>query len=274
MTSIRDTAMEVLHSMYTTTELTMQESNPYAFTLTLPFKADSETVAVVLRFSLPDDYPANISISPSLSPLINGSNANIPNSIEDTLRSSITSFVAARLTGDADADVMIVYDVLQFVQGNDGGDDEGLSGVIDEIASAVSKHLEASTSSESNSNDNSSSNAASIVTMAAALSMSKTWHHSEALTSKGSVFVGSGTLIKSVDEVLPLMHSHSNQDTRHRKATHHMYAYRILQQSAERTIILHDNDDNGEDGAGRKLAILLENMIGSEVKGGGGLAFC
>jgi len=46
------------------------------------------------------------------------------------------------------------------------------------------------------------------------------------------------------------------------RATHHMYAYRIVSPTPPHTTI-HDNDDDGEVGAGAKLAALLGMMMKS-----------
>lgn len=258
--SPRAAAKECICAMYH--ELIVDNDNPYKFALTLPFYCEDD-VEIEMLISLPIDYPAALILTPSLK-----ANFKVPNSIEDSLRAAVAAFAASRRTGDADADAMLICDVLAFVQGNDDGDGDNqksMQCIVESIASMASS----ATSKANSMTDVSLASLASLDAMDA-LSMSKSWHHSEQFTSKGSVFVGSGALIDGADEVLPLVRSHSNQDSRHRKATHHMYAYRILRQDAGRTIIQHDNGDDGEDGAGRKLAILLENMIGSELPTGRG----
>ena len=98
---------------------------------------------------------------------------------------------------------------------------------------------------------------AAVALAAAAAEQEVEWFHSEQIVSKGSVFVASGIKIRDAQEVLPLVEFHSKKDSRHRKATHHMYAYRILMGG----VLYHDNSDDGEDGAGRKIAELLNNMM-------------
>lgn len=77
------------------------------------------------------------------------------------------------------------------------------------------------------------------------------------ISDKGSLFVASGVAISDVSEVASIVNFHANKDSKHRKATHHMYAYRLLKDG----IVYHDNADDGEDGAGRKIAELLANMM-------------
>jgi len=86
------------------------------------------------------------------------------------------------------------------------------------------------------------------------------WHHSQPISDKGSLFVASGVAICDISEVANIVNFHANKDSKHRKATHHMYAYRLLKDG----IVYHDNADDGEDGAGRKIAELLANMMKAE----------
>jgi hypothetical protein len=78
------------------------------------------------------------------------------------------------------------------------------------------------------------------------------------LVSKGSQFIAFGCSITSPDSVTPIVDHLRNMSPKMRRATHHMVAYRLTTSSG---ITYHDNHEDGEDGAGVKLSMILQNMM-------------
>ena len=256
----RSTCMEVLSAMYTPEELVVDELDSNKFTLKLPFPSDSPVALMTLHVTLPPSYPSELTLSLNLSSV--SSSRSVPNAFSDSLKAALQAFLIKRRTGDAESNSLLLIDALVFVQGNDDEDGGVVSDIATRLGEVTALHGEKDAvegvGGESPDDDS--------------FALSRDWQHSEALTSKGSVFVASATRISSVDEVPHLLRFHANKDSRHRRATHHMSGYRIIKRRGEagvgRIVLYHDNDDDGEDGAGRKLAILLENVMGSDVAEG------
>ena len=55
------------------------------------------------------------------------------------------------------------------------------------------------------------------------------------------------------------------RDKRIARATHNMLAYRFVDESGAKGVVVSDNDDDGESGSGAKLAALLELTGASNV---------
>jgi hypothetical protein len=86
---------------------------------------------------------------------------------------------------------------------------------------------------------------------------------SEPILAKGSQFLAFGARLSDAADFAPLYAHLCGRDSKMRRATHHMFAYRV---HGEGGTVTHDNGDDGEDGAGAKIAEVLRNMM----KGGEG----
>jgi len=96
-----------------------------------------------------------------------------------------------------------------------------------------------------------------------------TWISGPPLLDRKSSFQAHLCRITCADEVKPALEQLVASSSKLQRATHHMYAYRLEVVTSStaapdndnehcRTVVLHDNDDDGEDGAGSRLAHLLE----------------
>ena len=88
------------------------------------------------------------------------------------------------------------------------------------------------------------------------------WITSEqTLIDRKSVFQAHLCQVSNEDMVKRAVHKLIQGSTKIQRATHNMFAYRFSEKSLSNngtTILKHDNDDDGEDGAGSRLAQLLE----------------
>jgi hypothetical protein len=92
-------------------------------------------------------------------------------------------------------------------------------------------------------------------------------YHGEPLIDRKSVFQAHLAPVNSVDEAMNIL-STLKSDRKISRATHNMYAYRIVIPStlpSGEPIQIADNDDDGEDAAGPKLAQLLSLMNAENV---------
>ncbi|GMI34294.1 hypothetical protein TrCOL_g13846 [Triparma columacea] len=240
----RESSMEVLEAMYP--ELVRKSSENFSFSLNLEVCNNeySPKLSISVNITLPDGYPGA-----GLSCTIYGGLGS--KAAEQRLSQAVRKFVSERVGdkdggGEEDVDDMLVVDVIAFLRGEEGGG-------VEDIYRDVLRSEEERKGGE----DTEVMLSAAVALAAAAAEQEVEWFHSEQIVSKGSVFVASGIKIRDAQDVVPLVEFHSKKDSRHRKATHHMYAYRILMGG----VLYHDNSDDGEDGAGRKIAELLNNMM-------------
>ena len=89
------------------------------------------------------------------------------------------------------------------------------------------------------------------------------WISGEPLLDKKSSFQAHLCEVHSEEEVRGALHQLLTSSSKIQRATHNMSAWRIaettIQADGERRVIIkHDNDDDGEDAAGSKLAYLLD----------------
>lgn len=92
-------------------------------------------------------------------------------------------------------------------------------------------------------------------------------YHGEPLIDRKSVFQAHVAPVHSVDDVMNVLAT-LKSDRKISRATHNMYAYRIIIPStlpSGEPIHIADNDDDGEDAAGPKLAQLLSLMNAENV---------
>jgi len=81
----------------------------------------------------------------------------------------------------------------------------------------------------------------------------------EPLVDRKSVFQAHICHVTSEDKVRRALNKLLLSSSKLQKATHNMYAYRFTEVSQEGVAVLkHDNSDDGEDGAGSRLAQLLQ----------------
>jgi putative IMPACT (imprinted ancient) family translation regulator len=87
------------------------------------------------------------------------------------------------------------------------------------------------------------------------------WISGEPLLDKKSAFQAHLCKVYSERDVKDSLHQLLTSSSKIQRASHNMYAWRITDTTSRedgRIIIKHDNDDNGEDAAGNKLAFLLD----------------
>jgi hypothetical protein len=92
-------------------------------------------------------------------------------------------------------------------------------------------------------------------------------YHGEPLVDRKSVFQAHLASVNSVEEAMSILAT-LKSDRKISRATHNMYAYRIVIPSSlpsGEPIHIADNDDDGEDAAGPKLAQLLSLMNAENV---------
>mmetsp|Transcript_18667 Transcript_18667/g.26454 ORF Transcript_18667/g.26454 Transcript_18667/m.26454 type:complete len:298 (+) Transcript_18667:17-910(+) len=85
------------------------------------------------------------------------------------------------------------------------------------------------------------------------------WITGETITDRKSVFQAHVTQVHS-DEMVQRALEKLMSNSKIARATHNMYAYRFTQYNPDKktTILKHDNDDDGEDAAGGRIAHLLD----------------
>ncbi|RPA86250.1 UPF0029-domain-containing protein [Ascobolus immersus RN42] len=83
------------------------------------------------------------------------------------------------------------------------------------------------------------------------------WALSSVVTEKKSVFIARAAKVTSKEEVMQYLRHLLQTDKKVAKATHNILAYRIKMPSGS---YLEDNDDDGEDAAGSRMAHLLSIM--------------
>jgi len=85
------------------------------------------------------------------------------------------------------------------------------------------------------------------------------WISGEPLLDKKSSFQAHICKVYSESEVQESLHQLLTSSSKIQRASHNMYAWRVNETMPDgRTVIKHDNDDDGEALAGRKLAFLLD----------------
>jgi hypothetical protein len=87
------------------------------------------------------------------------------------------------------------------------------------------------------------------------------WISGEPLLDKKSAFQAHLCKVYSERDVKDSLHQLLTSSSKIQRASHNMYAWRITDTTSRedgRIIIKHDNDDDGEDAAGNKLAFLLD----------------
>ena len=88
------------------------------------------------------------------------------------------------------------------------------------------------------------------------------WISGEPLLDKKSSFIAHLCEVHSEQEVREALQQLLTSSSKIQRATHNMSAWRIAERMQsdgdDRVIIKHDNDDDGEDAAGNKLAYLLD----------------
>ena len=102
------------------------------------------------------------------------------------------------------------------------------------------------------------------------------WISGEPLVDRKSTFQAHVCRLQKEADVAAALHQLLTSSSKMQRATHHMYAYRIVEQhhpvsgsgkkdlaenldtTTTTTILKHDNSDDGEDGAGSRLAHLLQ----------------
>ena len=110
-------------------------------------------------------------------------------------------------------------------------------------------------------------------------SSSYNWTSGEPLVDRKSIFQAHLCRLQKEADVAEALHQLLTSSSKMQRATHHMYAYRIAEQhhpfstgkkdrsdnhnvdapsAITTTILKHDNSDDGEDGAGSRLAHLLQ----------------
>ena len=92
-------------------------------------------------------------------------------------------------------------------------------------------------------------------------SSSYNWVSGEPLTDRKSVFQAHLCRIESASDVPKALTQLLQSSSKMQRATHHMHAWRLVTDPEDGTnnrIVQHDNDDDGEDGAGSKLSYLLD----------------
>jgi Uncharacterized protein family UPF0029 len=89
-------------------------------------------------------------------------------------------------------------------------------------------------------------------------SRSYTWTTGEPLMDRKSIFLAHACRVVSEVEVREALAQLLSSSSKIQRATHNMYAWRVNEVLVDGTRVLkHDNDDDGEDAAGSKLALLL-----------------
>mmetsp|Transcript_53764 Transcript_53764/g.60061 ORF Transcript_53764/g.60061 Transcript_53764/m.60061 type:complete len:313 (+) Transcript_53764:3-941(+) len=92
------------------------------------------------------------------------------------------------------------------------------------------------------------------------------WISGEPLLDKKSSFQAHLCQVYSESEVQESLHQLLTSSSKIQRASHNMYAWRINESMSDgRTVIKHDNDDDGEALAGRKLAFLLDTRKDTNV---------
>lgn len=85
------------------------------------------------------------------------------------------------------------------------------------------------------------------------------WMSGEPLMDRKSSFQAHLCWVRSVQQVQEALPQLLQSSSKMQRATHHIYAWRFSEQTKDgRVLVQHDNDDDGEDGAGSKLAYLLD----------------
>ncbi|KAG7374461.1 UPF0029 domain containing protein [Nitzschia inconspicua] len=85
------------------------------------------------------------------------------------------------------------------------------------------------------------------------------WISGDPLVDKKSTFQAHLCSVKTEEDVTEALRQLITGSSKLQRATHNMYAWRIVETLADgRVLTKHDNDDDGEDAAGSKLAYLLD----------------
>jgi hypothetical protein len=85
------------------------------------------------------------------------------------------------------------------------------------------------------------------------------WISGEPLLDRKSAFQAHICAVHSEKEAREALHQLITSSSKIQRATHNMSAWRVVETFPDgRTIVKHDNDDDGEDAAGSKLAYLLD----------------
>lgn len=85
------------------------------------------------------------------------------------------------------------------------------------------------------------------------------WISGEPLVDKKSAFQAHLCFVRTEQQVREALHQLIQSSSKIQRATHNMSAWRIVEKAEDgKVLIKHDNDDDGEDAAGSKLAYLLD----------------
>ena len=249
--SARSTCLSLLLAMYPS-EISYPPSSTNSFSFDVSLSHPPST----LSLSLPPEYPRRINASLRL---LDGGGKQL----EAALRKAMSEYLAGRGVadggscalagaggGEEEGDTFVAADLVTFLS---GGDENAatVDGIIAEFESSSSSSSSSSPSSSSSLSPSSPAAAPFDIT-------TKTISTSSPLVSKGSTFLASGCAISSPSEVPAIVDHLKASSPKMRRATHHMVAYRITTAGGT---VFHDNDDDGEVGAGSKLSALLANMM-------------
>jgi len=177
---IRDAVMEVVEAMYPEIDHNASQSS---FTLLLD--AQDGRIYVRCGFVLPPSYPGELSVT-----IIGGLGSK---ALEQRLSDSVREFIDGRVGGEEDE--MLLLDVIAVLRG-----EEDECGVIEEIYDEVS-----------NAGAQEQEDELSLFEPVRPPQPDIEWTHSEPLVSKGSVFVASGALISSPEQVPALVQFHGSK---------------------------------------------------------------
>jgi putative IMPACT (imprinted ancient) family translation regulator len=84
------------------------------------------------------------------------------------------------------------------------------------------------------------------------------WFTGEPFMDRKSMFVAHACRVASEQEVREALTQLLSSSSKIQRATHNMYAWRLTEALKDGNLILkHDNDDDGEDAAGSRMALLL-----------------
>lgn len=85
------------------------------------------------------------------------------------------------------------------------------------------------------------------------------WIAGEPLMDRKSVFLAQACRVSNEKEVREALVQLLSSSSKIQRATHNMYAWRLTEvlNDGSNRILKHDNDDDGEDGAGSRMALLL-----------------
>ena len=85
------------------------------------------------------------------------------------------------------------------------------------------------------------------------------WITGEPLMDRKSAFVAHACRVSNEKEVREALAQLLSSSSKIQRATHNMYAWRLTEvlNGGSNRILKHDNDDDGEDGAGSRMALLL-----------------